>query len=313
MRTALYSSTLLLVLCAAQRGEAMTPPPMVNICTSAPTCESFETPDLAHIAAATKLDRLQVVRVLSDLVHADLAPLLAFPNLEQLHVSLNGNGASTLSQVHGLKKLRALQINYVQGTELRAIAQLTQLSELRLRSLPDVTQLPALAKLTNLQWLEVSGSAITDLRWLTDLPALRTLRLTSNKRLVDTTGLGKLTRLEDLSLGDCFALATVPELGQLTTLHRLNLKSTQVTDLSEVAKLAQLEDLELWGTKVRSLTPLSRLPKLRSLNLTYTPVTDLSPLYALQSLRVVYVDARTVGEAEIAKLQKALPLAHVSK
>ena len=73
----------------------------------------------------------------------------------------------------------------------------------------------------------------------------------------------------------------------LTQVNILDLRNTQVTDLSPLSVLTQLNSLYLSNTQVTDLSPLSVLTQLNSLDLRNTQVTDLSPLSVLTQLNIL--------------------------
>jgi hypothetical protein len=73
----------------------------------------------------------------------------------------------------------------------------------------------------------------------------------------------------------------------LTQLNRLDLRNTQVTDLSPLSVLTQLNLLDLSNTQVTDISPLSVLTQLNRLDLSNTQVTDLSVLKNLNKLRII--------------------------
>ena len=73
---------------------------------------------------------------------------------------------------------------------------------------------------------------------------------------------------------------------QAPQLEFLNLKGTNVTDLTPLKSLHQLKHLNLMLTLVTDITPLSGLAELDYLNINYAPISDLGPLAKLPKLRV---------------------------
>ncbi|HEY2841389.1 MAG TPA: hypothetical protein VGJ26_19685 [Pirellulales bacterium] len=78
-------------------------------------------------------------------------------------------------------------------------------------------------------------------------------------------------------------------------------------DLTPLAGLTHLQWLDLDGTSVKDLTPLAKMKSLEWLWLSRTQVSDLSPLVRLKNLKSLDVWGAPVSQAEIEKLQEALP------
>ncbi len=86
----------------------------------------------------------------------------------------------------------------------------------------------------------------------------------------------------DLSGKDFLALDRLPEdKDDLAGLRELNLRNTQIADLSHLAGLKGLETLRLDNTPVADLTPLAGQTALRVLSVSDTPVADLTPISGL--------------------------------
>jgi len=89
-----------------------------------------------------------------------------------------------------------------------------------------------------------------------------------------------LSNLEILDLRGT-QISDVTPLSRLTQLKQLYLLGTQVTDVSPLSKLTQLKNLNLFGTQVKDISPLSKLLQLKNLNLFKTQVKDITPLSRL--------------------------------
>lgn len=97
-------------------------------------------------------------------------------------------------------------------------------------------------------------------------------------------------------------------LAGLTELRELRLSNTHVQELSPLAGLTKLQRLTLTNTQVRNLSPLARLMDLQELYLSDTQIRDLSPLAGLtelQSLSLSNTQVRDLSPlAGLTKLQR---------
>jgi internalin A len=75
---------------------------------------------------------------------------------------------------------------------------------------------------------------------------------------------------------------TVDKTGQV---KGVNLRSTNITDLTPLCALTNLKNLSLQYNKISDLTPLSVLTKLTNLDLRYNKIVDLTPLCTLTNLK----------------------------
>ncbi|MFR0575362.1 leucine-rich repeat domain-containing protein, partial [Bifidobacterium boum] len=105
-----------------------------------------------------------------------------------------------------------------------------------------------LAKLTKLEELDLSHTAVSDVSPLAGLTKLRRLSL-STTPVSDVSPLAKLTNLQELNLSSAWGYSN----------------STGLSDVSPLAKLTKLEELDLSHTAVSDVSPLAKLTKLHFL------------------------------------------------
>ena len=76
----------------------------------------------------------------------------------------------------------------------------------------------------------------------------------------------------------------------------LDLRDSEVHDLTDLSYCTHLRILSLEGTQARDLSPLSTLTALETLSMNVTPTVDLSPLRSLQVLRHLYAGKTNVTD-----------------
>ena len=84
-------------------------------------------------------------------------------------------------------------------------------------------------------------------------------------------------------------------------------KMPYVNDLTLLAGLTKLEKLILPGNKITKLDPLAGLTELRELDLRRNRFIDFTPLTGLKKLQDLKLHSNYLSDAEVEKLQKALP------
>jgi len=90
-------------------------------------------------------------------------------------------------------------------------------------------------------------------------------------------------------------------------LKKLDLRKTNISDLSVIATLENLEELNLSGCKnIKDFSPLSNLKKLKVLDISETEISDLSPIAELTNLETLNLE----GCKNIKDLS---PLKHLKK
>ncbi len=94
------------------------------------------------------------------------------------------------------------------------------------------------------------------------------------------TGLG----LAGYLIGDLFFKAVAEKFASLTSLTKLNLSHTGLTNISALSSLTNLTMLDLSHTELANISALSSLTSLTRLDLSHTELTNISALSSLTSL-----------------------------
>ena len=190
----------------------------------------------------------------------------------------------------------ALDENYALS-DVSALAPLTNLIQLVL-SLTGVSDVSALASLTQLELLDLVSTGVSDVSPLASLKNLNVLNL-ENTGVSDISALAHLTNLRWLDLGFT-AVSDVSALASLTNLDWLDLGFTAVSDVSSLARLTNLVSLNLHETDVSDVSALAHLTNLRELSIGQTGVSDVSALAHLTQLEDL--DLERVGIPDLAGL-----------
>ena len=152
--------------------------------------------------------------------------------------------------VNNCPKLSHLDLySCLEITDLRALAECTQLSDLNLEAC-EITDISALAECTQLSDLCLIQCPVTDIRALAQCTQLSNLDL-SGCPVTDISALARCTQLSDLYLIEC-----------------------PVTDISALAHCTKLSYLNLYGCPVTDIRALAQCKKLKTLNLRNTNVPD---------------------------------------
>jgi len=139
------------------------------------------------------------------------------------------------------------------------------------------------------------GSSKTDP--LQDVGGTKILRSQLNrlKRLATDNG---------MDLNALLAKAEVTE-GYIT---KLDLRYTNISNISSLRGLKKLKRLNLAQTKVSDLSPLEGTPALETIAIMDTPITNLGPLKKLKKLAgLTYGGNLPVIDQQLEALQKSLP------
>ncbi|MEV4662976.1 NACHT domain-containing protein [Micromonospora echinofusca] len=266
----------------------------------------------ATIRNATLLPALPRLRQLTKTVvrtdqKLDLAQLADVPHLTEVHLTANGfNG--DLEHLTKNPDLSAIWLDAdQQRLNLSTLQKLPKLTDLSLWGLAPDQDLSALAYMTQLDWLtlsgvEVSGSLLAELSALTylnvkpappwdpamldPLQSLTQLALYGSEEPAGgmhglTVQLRQMNKVTYLALVACTWLTDLDALASIDTLTELVIEGTPVTDLSALAGLPKLGWLSIANDEqLFDLTPLAGLTELKNLWIMGSaPGLDLTPLH----------------------------------
>ena len=214
--------------------------------------------DLSPLAAMKGLRNLTIYRSR----RVKLSTLAKLIQLEALALDDCGNNCN-LAAVAKLPRLISLRVTAGTGQprNAEAIAGMSRLRRLSLRSWRGLGDLSLVAALTRLEGLEVTQTDAADLSPLAGLTQLRWLSLAYSGRLKDLTPLLKLKRLTSLSLARCERVTSLATVAKMTWLRELHLSYCDgFSDLSPLASLTRLKRLDLNHCRgVRNLRPLKAM------------------------------------------------------
>ncbi|MCY2925260.1 MAG: hypothetical protein NT031_07455 [Planctomycetota bacterium] len=266
------------------------------------SCPEVTAKGVEHVAKLAKL-RVLYLGGCERLRGADLAPLAALTNLEELDLQRATALTNDLSPLGKLTRLRVLVLYGCTGLEDGALAglrTLTGLGELHIHGCDKLTDagLADLAAMTGLHTLYLGGSKMGD-------GACQSIARLGNLRTLHAEGCGLLSDK---------GLACLAPLRNLTGLYVLDAESISGTGLASLAATTALRELELDGKGLtdEGLKAIGALQGLRSLRLSDCPrITDagvqaLGKLARLDSLTMPGADL--VTDAGIAALE---PLAEL--
>lgn len=209
-------------------------------------------------------------------------PTLAAAVRQEL--GLSASDSLTLADLRRLEVLDVTDQNIITFAGLESAVNLRRLTAANCR-LQDAT---ALAGITSLEALDLSGNSLTDLSFLTDAHRLQQLYLRGTS-LESVSGIEKVSptlTVLDISQNNVADLSPLAGLSQLTM---LDLSDNPISDFSAVAGFEKLGVLYANSLSLSSASAFSSLPHLQSLQLSGNAITDLSSLLSLDSLKDVDV------------------------
>ena len=172
----------------------------------------------------------------------------------------------------------------------------TQKQRVDLSGIREIISLEPLSELSDLTWLDVSGTSIEDLAPVRNLNKLKVLK--ANSTLInDLTALKYNISLEELEVAN----TTIEDLGVLATLRnlqKLNLNNTQVSRISNLKSCPNLTTVNLGGTRIANIGILQDLEHLKNVDISNTSIRDLGPLRNMKELQSLNISGSAVSNLQ---------------
>ena len=226
----------------------------------------------------------------------------------------------------GQTELRDKVFKYDMAELDAKLKQVTQKQRLDMSGISAIITLEPLSEMSDLTWLDISGTSIEDLSAVRNLNKLKVLRANStmiedisalkynitleelevaNTNVEDLSVLTSLHELQKLNLAET-QVGRVSHLKHCPNLISLNLSGTRIANIGFLQDLLQLKALDISNTTIRDLSPVSNLKDLQSLNISGSAVSNLQPLSELQNLRELYCSNTTVRDLSPLKSNRRL-------
>lgn len=199
-------------------------------------------------------------------------------------------GVCDLSELQYCKNLKRLALwdDYIRPLgnlrKIDVLAHLPRLREISLVNYRFISDLSPLAKLIDLEVLDLAGNAIEEISVLSGLTSLRVLRVGVNP-IADLSPINYLTELTEL---DIPKLAHNLNFSAFTKLQSLNISFSDSDDLKYIADAKQLSKLHICANSV-DVSCLSHLKHLKELSIAARAITGLDSLSQLKKLEVLRI------------------------
>ncbi len=158
----------------------------------------------------------------------------------------------------------------------------------------EVDNLSILARLTKLQYLNLSNNQIKDISFLANLTALYSLYLINNQ-ISDINALKKLIRLKSLYLIKN-SITDISHLKNLTNLQSIDLTGNEIPDINPLANLSNLQSLVISFTFSKDYKSLKNLTSLKKLEINESKISNISFLANLTSLTNLYLSNNQIKD-----------------
>ena len=172
------------------------------------------------------------------------------------------------------------------------LKQVTQKQSVDLSGIFGIIDVEPVSELSDLTWLDISGTSVEDISPLRNANKLKTLR--ANSTLIeDLSALKYCLTLEELEVADA-TLDDLSVLANLPNLQKINLSGTQVSRINGLKNCPNLTSLNLSGTRISNIGIVQDLPLLKNLDISNTAVRDLSPVENLRDLQSLNISGSAI-------------------
>ena len=176
------------------------------------------------------------------------------------------------------------------------LKMVTQKQHIDLSGISEIISLEPLVEMSDLTWLDISGTSIEDLSPVRNLNKLKVLRANSTM-IEDLSALKYNITLEELEVANT-SINDLAVLSSLRNLQKLNLAETQVNRISNLKNCSNLATLNLSGTRIANVGILQDLPQLKSLDISNTTVRDLGPVGNLKDLQSLNISGTPINSLQ---------------
>ena len=172
----------------------------------------------------------------------------------------------------------------------------TQKKRVDLSGIREIISLEPINELSDLTWLDVSGTSIEDLSPVRNLNKLKVLR--ANSTLIeDLSALKYNITLEELEVANT-SIENLSVLSSLRNLQKLNLNNTLVSRISNLKSCPNLTTVNLGGTRIANIGILQELEQLKNVDISNTSIRDLGPLRNIKGLQSLNISGSAVSNLQ---------------
>ena len=176
------------------------------------------------------------------------------------------------------------------------LKQVTQKQRVDLSGIREIVSLEPLSEMSDITWLDVSGTSVEDLSPVRNLNKLKVLR--ANSTLIeDLSALKYNITLEELEVANT-TINDLSVLPSLRNLQKLNINNTQVSRISNLKSCPNLTSVNLGGTRIANIGILQELEQLKNVDISNTAVRDLGPLRNMKDLQSLNISGSAVSNLQ---------------
>ena len=228
--------------------------------------------------------------------YCEIESIRSIENLSKIKrlkkLDLWGNRINKIEGLGELKDLESLSLGKNEITKIEGLDSLQKLKSLTLEE-NKILELKNLSNLVNLKYLGLRKNYIRTISGLNSLENLKNLDLESND-IQNLNGIESLKKLTKLNLSNNLNISDFSILSKLSSLKRLLLKKTNISDIS-MLNLGHLIELDLSENKISEI-PKINLPELKILKLDKNQLKTMDSLCQFPNLECLKLNENKIEE-----------------
>lgn len=178
-----------------------------------------------------------------------------------------------------------------------ALKELSKITEIDIADNESITELNPLAELSDLRYLDCSGTKVSDINPIRNLNGIKELNI-SDTEITDISNLKYANVVRNFK-ADNNKISDVSIVEYFKDLNELSISGTDVSDISSLSSCENITKLNLSATLVNDITSLSNLFKLNDLDISNTYVNDLSALQNIENLHFLNIEGTQVTDLSV--------------
>lgn len=237
-----------------------------------------------------------VITSLEDVILKDTFMLVDNDTLEMNRIDeLYGHTPDTVIFIHDtvkrfVNKVIPCNINMVYP----CLKDMMGITEVNVSDNDAIFNLDPLSELSELTYLDCSGTKVTDITPIRNLNKINYLDI-SGTNITNISNLRYTNNIEILK-ADNININNISVTSLFSKLRQLSVSNTDVFDLSPLSNCSNLFILNVSYTDIDSISVLRDLKELYDVNLSYTAVDDLSPLQEANKLHFINIEGSQISD-----------------
>lgn len=182
------------------------------------------------------------------------------------------------------------------------LKEMTNTTEINVKDDKDIYNLEPLSELSELTYLNCSGTKVNDITPIRNLGKISYLDI-SDTHITNISNLKYTNGIQNFIANNIY-INNISVVSSYSELNTLSIANTDVFDITPLSDCQNLNILNISQTDIDSIDALKNLPNLYNLDISYTPINDLSAIQNAENLHFLNIEGSKVNDlSPLANLQ----------